>query len=59
MIDARSQLMVGVFTKGPSGHALSSTFKTREDEATKADLGNAIVNFARLVPQGMLVFFPS
>lgn len=32
---------------------LSRTLRGRED------LGNSIVNFARIVPDGLLVFFPS
>ena len=54
-----SQIMVGVFPRGPAGTELTSTFRSRELPAYQADLGNALVNFARSVPQGVLVFFPS
>lgn len=59
VINPQRQLMVGVFASGPSGQELCSTYKSRDSETTKAELGNALVNFARLVPQGLLVFFPS
>ena len=44
---------------GPAGKALNSSYANRDSPAYKEDLGNAIVNFARMVPDGMLVFFPS
>jgi len=50
---------VGVFPVGPSGVELTSSYKHRASPAYQADLGNALVNFARIVPQGLLVFFPS
>jgi len=59
VIDPQAQLLIGTFTKGPSGHELTSSYAQRESEEAKRDLGNAIINFARLVPQGVLVFFPS
>jgi regulator of telomere elongation helicase 1 len=54
-----SQVWVGVVPVGPSGHALNSRYATRNSRGYKEDLGNAIVNFARIVPDGLLVFFPS
>lgn len=53
------QIWVGVVPVGPSGHALNSSYRTRETIQYKQELGNAIVNFARIVPDGLLVFFPS
>jgi regulator of telomere elongation helicase 1 len=44
---------------GPSGQALNSSYRTRETIQYKQELGTAIVNFARIVPDGLLVFFPS
>ena len=55
----KSQVWVGVVPKGPQGVTLNSSYKTRNDENYVQDLGNAIVNFARLIPDGILVFFPS
>ncbi|GAB4815023.1 hypothetical protein N2152v2_002069 [Parachlorella kessleri] len=54
-----SQVWIGVVPLGPSGHALNSSYQTRDSKSYKEDLGNAIANFARIVPDGLLVFFPS
>ncbi|WVZ69869.1 hypothetical protein U9M48_018591 [Paspalum notatum var. saurae] len=53
------QIWVGVVPVGPSGQALNSSYRFRETTQYKQELGNAIVNFARIVPDGLLVFFPS
>ena len=50
---------MGVVPVGPSGVGLNSSFQNRESREYKEDLGCAIVNFARAVPDGLLVFFPS
>ena len=44
---------------GPNGVALNSSYKDRDSVHYMTDLGNAVANFARLVPDGLLVFFPS
>ncbi|XP_024539869.1 regulator of telomere elongation helicase 1 homolog [Selaginella moellendorffii] len=54
-----NQIWVGVVSSGPSGRALNSSYRTRDSPEYKNDLGNTIVNFARIVPNGLLVFFPS
>ena len=59
VIDAQRQLMVGVFAEGPSGKPLTSAYTQRDSDDSKLDLGNALINFCRLIPQGVLVFFPS
>lgn len=56
---APHQIWVGVVPLGPSGKALNSSYRTRDTVEYKLELGNAIVNFARIVPDGLLVFFPS
>eukprot|EP00039_Didymoeca_costata_P012702 m.184272 g.184272 ORF g.184272 m.184272 type:complete len:1168 (-) comp15557_c1_seq4:1905-5408(-) len=53
------QLWVGVLCNGVSGKQLSSEFRTRNDIDYQKDLGNTIINFARTVPDGVLVFFAS
>ena len=53
------QVWFGVVPVGPTGHSLNSSYNTRDDPGYKSDLGNAIVNFARVVPDGLLVFFPA
>ncbi|KAJ3339339.1 Regulator of telomere elongation helicase 1 [Gonapodya sp. JEL0774] len=54
-----SQALVAVVTKGPAGTALNSSYQRRDDTGYRTDLGNAVVNFARTVPDGILCFFPS
>lgn len=53
------QIWVGVLEKGPAGTTLNSGFKTRESPEYVSDLGNSILNACRVVPDGLLVFFPS
>ncbi|KAL2904786.1 Regulator of telomere elongation helicase 1-like protein [Bienertia sinuspersici] len=54
-----SQIWAGVVPVGPSGFSFNSSYRNRDVLEYKQDLGNAIVNFARRVPDGLLVFFPS
>ncbi|CAI9114101.1 OLC1v1014741C1 [Oldenlandia corymbosa var. corymbosa] len=56
---SENQIWAGVVPTGPSGYTLNSSFRSRDSLEYKQDLGNAIVNFARIVPDGLLVFFPS
>ena len=49
----------GVVSVGPSGKKLNSSYKFRDTEEYKVELGNVVVNFARIIPDGLLVFFPS
>ncbi|KAJ3671099.1 hypothetical protein LUZ60_008525 [Juncus effusus] len=53
------QIWVGVLPTGPSSYPLNSSFRTRDSIQYKQELGNTLVNFARIVPDGLLVFFPS
>lgn len=53
------QVWVGVVNKGPDGFSLNSSFKNRSDPRYSASLGQTILNFSRVVPDGLLVFFPS
>ncbi|KAI8817649.1 helicase C-terminal domain-containing protein [Fimicolochytrium jonesii] len=53
------QVFVGIVQCGPAGVQLSSSYENRKSPAYITDLGNAIVNFVRIVPDGLLCFFPS
>uniref|UniRef100_A0A8D2CSU0 Regulator of telomere elongation helicase 1 n=1 Tax=Sciurus vulgaris TaxID=55149 RepID=A0A8D2CSU0_SCIVU len=55
----KHQLWVGVIPKGPDGAQLSSAFDKRFSEECLSSLGKALGNIARVVPHGLLVFFPS
>ncbi|XP_028756068.1 regulator of telomere elongation helicase 1 homolog isoform X1 [Neltuma alba] len=54
-----NQIWAGVVPVGPSGRTFNSSYRTRDSMEYKQELGNAIVNLARIVPDGLLVFFPS
>ncbi|XP_027623489.1 regulator of telomere elongation helicase 1 isoform X2 [Tupaia chinensis] len=58
----KHQIWVGVVPKGPDGAQLSSAFDKRFSEECLSSLGKALAfagNIARVVPHGLLVFFPS
>ncbi|CAG5133949.1 unnamed protein product [Candidula unifasciata] len=55
----KSQVWLGTLCKGPDGTVLNSEYKNRSNETYQRSLGNTIMNFARIVPNGLLVFFPS
>lgn len=46
-------------TTGPTGLPLNFTFESRGNPATMAELGRVIANQCAVVPDGMVVFFPS
>ncbi|KAM8830526.1 regulator of telomere elongation helicase 1 isoform 2-T2 [Synchiropus picturatus] len=55
----RDQIFVRVIDRGPDGVMLSSAFDRRFVPANMASLGNTVANLSRVVPHGLLVFFPS
>ncbi|XP_050999969.1 regulator of telomere elongation helicase 1 [Acomys russatus] len=55
----RNQLWVGVIPRGPDGVQLSSAYDKRFSQECLSSLGKALGNIARVVPHGLLVFFPS
>ncbi|XP_076880804.1 regulator of telomere elongation helicase 1 [Brachyhypopomus gauderio] len=55
----QDQIFVSIVDKGPDGVQLSAAFDRRFVPENMASLGNTIVNLSRVVPQGLLVFFPS
>uniref|UniRef100_A0A8I3X0W9 Regulator of telomere elongation helicase 1 n=1 Tax=Callithrix jacchus TaxID=9483 RepID=A0A8I3X0W9_CALJA len=55
----KHQIWVGVVPRGPDGAQLSSAFDRRYSEECLSSLGKALGNIARVVPYGLLVFFPS
>jgi regulator of telomere elongation helicase 1 len=54
-----SQIFVAAVCRGPASHELKSTYEKRDDAGYISDLGNSIVNIAKTVPGGILVFFTS
>ena len=55
----KHQVMVGILGRGPDNTLLSSTYENRSRNDYQSSLGNTIVNFAKIVPNGLLLFFPS
>ncbi|KAM6924811.1 regulator of telomere elongation helicase 1 [Xenentodon cancila] len=55
----RDQIFVSVIDRGPDGAHLSSAFDRRFVPENMASLGNTVANLSRVVPHGLLVFFPS
>ncbi|GAB1600968.1 hypothetical protein Ahia01_000375000, partial [Argonauta hians] len=53
------QVCVEALPVGPDNFVLNSSYDTRFDVRYLSSLGNAIVNFSRLLPHGLLIFFPS
>ncbi|XP_047110778.1 regulator of telomere elongation helicase 1 homolog [Schistocerca piceifrons] len=53
------QVFVGIVHTGPDGHPLNSSFNTRNDPQYITSLGRTILNLSRIIPGGLLVFFPS
>ncbi|MDP2438363.1 MAG: helicase C-terminal domain-containing protein, partial [archaeon] len=54
-----SQIFVQVLTSGPTGGTLNSSYQNRGSLKYQEELGNTLVNYCRIVPDGVLVFFPS
>ncbi|XP_069675040.1 regulator of telomere elongation helicase 1 homolog [Periplaneta americana] len=54
-----NQVYVSVVKAGPDGYPLNSSYQTRSKPEYMASLGNTILNISRVVPHGLLVFFPS
>ena len=53
------QIHVRVVGRGVSGKLLSSSYERRQDAEYFNELGNTLVSLAKVIPGGMLVFFPS
>lgn len=54
-----NQLWAGIVKVGPTAVPMNFSYNNRNSKEYLGDLGGCLVNFARLVPDGMLVFFPS
>jgi len=54
-----SNLLAWTLSKGPSGREFNFTFKNRQDNEMIDELGRALLNICSVVPDGVVVFFPS
>uniref|UniRef100_UPI00398E9560 regulator of telomere elongation helicase 1 isoform X2 n=1 Tax=Pristiophorus japonicus TaxID=55135 RepID=UPI00398E9560 len=55
----KHQIWIGIVPKGPDGTQLSSAYNTRFSPEYMSSLGKTMINLSRVVPNGLLVFFPS
>ncbi|XP_070600523.1 regulator of telomere elongation helicase 1 isoform X2 [Erythrolamprus reginae] len=55
----KHQICVGIISKGPDGVLLSSAYEKRFTNEYLSSIGKTIVNLVRIVPDGLLMFFPS
>ncbi|XP_067447279.1 regulator of telomere elongation helicase 1 isoform X2 [Thunnus thynnus] len=55
----RDQIFVSVVEQGPDEVRLSSAFDRRFVPENMSSLGSTVANLSRVVPHGLLVFFPS
>ena len=53
------QIFAAVLRRGPRGTVLNSSYRNKDNKEMIHDLGNVIVNTCRIVPDGLLAFFPS
>ncbi|KAJ4461334.1 putative Regulator of telomere elongation helicase 1 [Paratrimastix pyriformis] len=53
------QVWVGLLSYGPSHRPLNSSYQSRGSTEYQQELGQAILQIVRTVPDGVLVFFPS
>jgi len=55
-----NQVWGGVVTRGPNGNVqLNSSFRLRDTPEYKSEIGNVVLSAAKIIPDGLLVFFPS
>lgn len=54
-----SQVLVKIVNAGPDKEPLIGTYDNRENIKYIRSMGNAIVGISRVVPNGLLIFFPS
>lgn len=59
VIDVQKQLFVGVAGNGPRGVVFDATFNGAAKFAFQDSLGDALADYCRVIPGGVLVFFPS
>ncbi|XP_053949811.1 regulator of telomere elongation helicase 1 homolog [Anastrepha ludens] len=55
----QSQVFVKIIGTGPDREQLISNFANRDNPKYLSSLGQTILNVSRIVPDGLLVFFPS
>lgn len=59
VIDTQRQVWIGTISQGPHGERLNTTFKFSDTFAVQDALGESLLAYAKVIPNGMLCFFPS
>ncbi|KAF5271187.1 hypothetical protein FQR65_LT05331 [Abscondita terminalis] len=54
-----NQICVKILDKGPDGFELNSSYRNRDNPEYLSSLGRTILNLTRIIPSGILIFFPS
>lgn len=54
-----NQICVKIISQGPDGTQLNSNYQNRDNPKYISSLGRTILSFCRVIPDGLLVFFPS
>lgn len=54
-----NQICVKIMSQGPDGVQLNSNYQNRDNPKYISSLGRTILSFCRVVPDGLLIFFPS
>ncbi|KAJ0180243.1 hypothetical protein K1T71_003647 [Dendrolimus kikuchii] len=54
-----NQICVKIISQGPDGIQLNSNYQNRDNPKYISSLGRTILSFSRVIPDGLLVFFPS
>ena len=53
------EALVRCVPTGPSGTLLDSSYKYRDNPKYLMDLGRVVIGFLKIIPGGVLMFFPS
>jgi DNA excision repair protein ERCC-2 len=56
---ARRSFLPMIVTRGSDQGSISSGFQTRNDPSNVRNYGNLLIEFSKLTPDGIVVFFPS
>lgn len=56
---ARKSFLPMIVTRGSDQGSISSGFQTRNDPSNVRNYGNLLIEFSKLTPDGIVVFFPS
>ncbi|KAK9806231.1 hypothetical protein WJX72_006639 [[Myrmecia] bisecta] len=59
VVDMRRQVWAGAIGSGPDGTVLQATFKHTDTHKFQDSIGKCILQTCQVVPDGVLVFFPS